>query len=122
MDPIRARKLLAAGRLGVGIAALAAPRLTARALGVAPEHRGPAVYVTRMFGAREIFMASPFLLLTPGIDEAELASRAVPVDGADALAAMMAGAKGFLPWRTALPSAAVAVAGCWLGAQAARRP
>ena len=50
-----------------------------------------APYLARLFGARELYMASPFLMPAPGLDEQELAGRAVPVDVADTVAALMPG-------------------------------
>ncbi len=120
MDPISARRTLAQCRLAVGIAALVAPRITARFFGVDPATNPAAPYLTRMFGAREIYMAAPFLMPAPGLDEAELSSRAVPVDAADAAASLVAGLRGYLPWRAAIPATAIAVVGTWLGSQAAQ--
>lgn len=118
MDPLVARRLLASARAAVGVAALVAPRLTARAMGVDPDSNPAAPYLTRMFGARELYLAAPFLMPAPGLDEQELAGRAVPVDTVDAVAAFAAGVRGYLPWRSALPGTAIAAFGAWLGTQA----
>lgn len=115
MDAITARRTLAQLRLAVGTAALVAPRFTAKVLGVDAGVNEAAPYLLRMFGAREVYMASPFLMPAPGLDEAELASRAVPVDVADALASLAAGLRGYLPWRAALPATLAGTAGAWLG-------
>ena len=119
MDAITARRTLAQGRLAFGIATLVAPNVAARVLGIDAADRATP-YLLRLFGAREIYLASPFLMPAPGLDEAELASRAVPVDAADAVAAVAAGLRGHLPWRAAFPAAAMAVAGTWLGTVAAK--
>ena len=119
MDAITARRTLAQLRLAVGISALVAPRLSARVMGIDLADRSTP-YLLRLFGAREVYMASPFLMPAPGLDEAELASRAVPVDAADAVAALAAGVRGHLPWRAALPGALAAVTGAWLGSVAAK--
>lgn len=120
MDPIVARRTLAQARLAVGIGALVAPRIAARFMGIDPSANPATPYLTRMFGAREVYMAVPFLMPVPGLDESELASRAVPVDATDAVASLLAGVRGYLPWRAALPATAVAIAGTWLGSVAAR--
>jgi uncharacterized membrane protein YfcA len=119
MDALTARRTLAQLRLGVGIATLVAPHLSARVMGIDAGDRATP-YLLRLFGAREVYMASPFLMPAPGLNEAELASRAVPVDAVDAVAALAAGLRGHLPWRAALPGAAAAVTGAWLGSVAAR--
>lgn len=118
MDPLLARRILASARAAVGVASLVAPRLVGRATGVDPDGNPAAPYVLRMFGARELYMAAPFLMPAPGLDEQELASRAVPIDVIDAFAAFAAGLKGYLPWRSALPGTAIAAFGAWLGTQA----
>lgn len=115
MDPISARRSLAGLRAGLGVAALLAPRLTGKAFGVDAAANPAAVYLMRLFGARELFLAAPFLMPAPGLDEQELASRAIPVDSADVFAALAAGLKGGLPWRAALPAAATAGAAVYLG-------
>jgi len=120
MDPIVARRTLAQARLVVGVGALLAPRVAARAMGIDPDANRAMPYITRMFGAREVFMAMPFLMPVPSLDEAELAARGVPVDATDALASLAAGLRGYLPWRAALPATAMAIAGTWLGSVAAR--
>ncbi len=120
MDPLTARKTIAGIRAGLGIAALLAPRVTGKVFGIDADANPAAPYLARLFGARELFMAAPFLMPAPGLDEQELAQRAVPVDAADAVAALAAGLKGYLPWRAALPAGAIAGFAAWLGTQAAQ--
>lgn len=120
MDPLAARRTLAQVRLAIGVGALVAPRLTGRLFGIDARDNPAAPYLARLFGARELFMAAPFLMPAPTIDEAELASRAVPVDAADAVASLVGGLKGYLPWRAAVPATAAGILGTWLGSQAAR--
>ncbi len=120
MDPISARRTLAQVRLAIGIGALVAPRLTGKLFGIDADANPAAPYLARLFGAREIYMATPFLMPAPGLDEAELSSRAVPVDAADATASLVAGLRGYLPWRAAVPATAAGLLGTWLGSQAAR--
>ena len=121
MDPHSARTTLAGLRAAVGVLALAAPRFTGRRLGIDVDTNPAAPYLLRLFGARELYLASPFLFADPGLDEAELAARAVPVDAADALAALAAGLRGSVPWRTALPAALIAGAAVWMGNEGATR-
>ncbi len=120
MDPLAARRSLAQVRLAIGIGALVAPRVTGRLFGIDVAANPAAPYLARLFGARELFMAAPFLMPAPGLDEAELASRAVPVDAADAMASLVGGLRGYLPWRAAVPATAAGLLGTWLGSQAAK--
>ena len=120
MDPYTARTTLAGIRAGIGLGALVAPRLTGKLFGIDVAENPAAPYLARLFGARELYMASPFLMPAPGIDEQELAARAVPVDAADALASLVAGLRGYLPWRAALPTAAAGMVGVYLGSLAAQ--
>ncbi len=120
MDPFSARRTLAGIRAGLGIGALVAPRLTGRLFGIDVDANPAAPYLARLFGARELYMASPFLMPAPGLDEQELAARAVPVDAADTVAALAAGLKGYLPWRAALMAGGTAAAATYLGSVASR--
>lgn len=120
MDPLSARKTLAGLRAAVGVGALLAPNVTGKLFGIDVKASPAAVYFARLFGARELFMASAFLMPAPGLDEQELASRGIPVDAVDAVAALAAGAKGYLPWRAAIPAAATAAFATWLGTEAAK--
>ncbi|WP_436795056.1 hypothetical protein [Actinospongicola halichondriae] len=121
MDPLTARKTLAGIRAALGVGALLAPRLTGKLFGIDADESPAAPYLARLFGARELYMASPFLMPAPGLDEQELAARAVPVDAADTVAAFAAGLKGYLPWRAAIPAAATAAVATWLGTAAAKQ-
>lgn len=120
MDALTARRTLAQVRLAIGIGALVAPRVTGKLFGIDADANPASPYLARLFGAREIYMATPFLMPAPGLDEAELASRAVPVDAVDAAASLVAGLRGYLPWRAALPATAAGILGTWLGSQAAQ--
>lgn len=120
MNVMTARRTLATARAALGVAAIVAPRVTGRAFGIDMTTHAAAPYVLRLFGARELYMASPFLLPGPGLDEGELAARAVPVDVTDAVAAVAAGARGYLPWPAATMAAATAAVGAWLGTVASR--
>lgn len=121
MDPLSARRAIAGIRAGIGVGTLLAPRLTGKLFGIDAVENPAAPYLARLFGARELYLASPFLMPAPGLDEQELAARAVPVDAADTAAAFAAGLKGYLPWRAALPAAAVAGFATYLGTIAAKQ-
>jgi uncharacterized membrane protein YfcA len=45
----------------------------------------------------------------------------VAVDAVDAAASLLAGLRGYVPWRAALPAALAGVTGTWLGTVAARK-
>ena len=122
MDPFSARRTLAGVRAALGVGALLAPRVTGKLFGIDVDANPAAPYLARLFGARELFMASPFLMPAPGLDERELASRAVPVDAADTVAALAAGLKGYLPWRAVIPAAATAAFATYLGSVGSQRP
>lgn len=117
-DPIVARRLLAFGRATIGVGAIVAPRLMSTVFGVDPAENPAAPFLMRVFGARELYMASPFLMTSPDLDEGELAARAAPVDAADAVAALAAGLRGYLPWRAAFPAATIGAGAAWLGTKA----
>ncbi|MFD4183996.1 hypothetical protein ACFWPB_23330, partial [Rhodococcus sp. NPDC058514] len=59
-DPLR---LLAAGRLALAVAALAAPQRFARLVGVAPSPE--LTYLTRIYGARALAMGLAYLTSEP---------------------------------------------------------
>jgi hypothetical protein len=120
MDPFTARRTLAGIRAAVGLGALIAPRVTGRLFGIDVDANPAAPYLSRLFGARELYMASPFLMPAPGLDEQELAARAVPVDGADTVAAVLAGLRGHLPLRAAVLAAGTAAYATYLGTLAAK--
>ncbi|MDZ7675652.1 MAG: hypothetical protein U5K30_11360 [Acidimicrobiales bacterium] len=122
MDPLSARRTLALIRTALGVGTLLAPRVTGKVFGIDVDANPAAPYLARLFGARELYMASPFLMPAPGLDEQELAARAVPVDAADTVAALAAGLKGYLPWRAVVPAAGAAAFATYLGTRAAARP
>jgi hypothetical protein len=84
-----ARILLAYIRLFNGFAALFAPGMLARRLGVDPEFNPAIVYVFRMFGIRTVLIGAELLLQT-GERRAEATRRAVLIHASDTLAAFLA--------------------------------
>jgi Animal haem peroxidase len=96
----RARYALAAIRLFNGGAALFTPEKLARRLGTDPEAGGAVIYALRMFGVRTIVIGAELLFLRD--KELERALRnGVLIHASDTVAAAAAGAKGYLPPRTA---------------------
>jgi hypothetical protein len=86
----RARKTLAIIRFVNGVAALFAPRLVAKVLGVDPDKNPAVLYVLRMFGVRTAIIGAE-LWLAEG-EELEKASRtAVVIHASDTAAAVIAG-------------------------------
>jgi hypothetical protein len=80
MGSLPARRLLGLLRMGVGVGALATPRLAAKAFGVDPERASP--WVTRLFGSRELLLA--LYLLTARPDQVQHAATfGAAVDGMD---------------------------------------
>jgi hypothetical protein len=96
----RARYALAAIRLLNGGMALFTPEQLARRLGADPDRNGAIIYVLRMFGIRTILIGADLILLRD--KELERALRRAPlIHASDTFAAAAAGAKGYLPPRTA---------------------
>jgi len=99
-----ARITLSAIRLFNGIAALFAPAVLLRRLGVDPETNRAAFYALRMFGVRTVLIGAQLLLRNEGLRAHSL--RVAPlVHVLDAAAAMIAGAQGHLPRRAATMAA-----------------
>ena len=118
ITPGDARNAIAGIRIAIGAGALLAPRTTGELFGVDVAANEAAVYPLRLFGARELFMAAPFVL--GGSDELTTYAiqAGIAVDAADAVAAAAAGATGSLPKRSAVMAGAVALAAVGLGVYA----
>jgi hypothetical protein len=98
MRSSRARTVLGVIRLINGAAALAAPERVASRLGAPPN--GPTTYALRLFGVRTVVIGADLLRR----DERELEHTlraAVLIHASDTIAAVVAGARGQLPRRTA---------------------
>ena len=95
-----ARYTLAAIRLFNGGAALFAPEKLARRLGADPQANGAVIYVLRMFGIRTVVIGTELLVLRGQALDRSL-RKGVLIHASDAVAAAAAGAKGYLPPRTA---------------------
>src|SRR5438270_8354833 len=95
-----ARIALAGIRLFNGIAALSAPGVLARRLGVDPDANPAALYVLRLFGVRTVLIGAQLLLRNDRLRTNAL--RVTPViHAADAAAAVVAGVQRQLPPRAA---------------------
>jgi Animal haem peroxidase len=95
-----ARYALAAIRLFNGGAALFTPEKLARRLGADPQVNGAVIYALRMFGVRTIMIGAELLVLRGEALDRSL-RRGVLIHASDTVAAAAAGAKGYLPPRTA---------------------
>jgi hypothetical protein len=95
-----ARYALAAIRLFNGGAALFTPEKLARRLGADPQANGAVIYALRMFGVRTIMIGAELLVLRGEALDRSL-RKGVLIHASDTVAAAAAGAKGYLPPRTA---------------------
>ncbi len=99
--PDYARIALAGIRLFNGAAALFAPAVLARQLGIDPTAHPAVIYVFRLFGIRTILIAADFLLPNPEV-RAHALRVGVIIHASDATAAALAGIQGQLPRRAAI--------------------
>ena len=111
LEPVAARKALAAVRLFNGAAALLVPGLMLRRLGT-PAGERSGVYPFRLFGIRTVVIGSDLLLLRD--DELQRATQlAVLIHACDTLSAATAGLRGDLPRKPAV--AATMLSACNTG-------
>ncbi|HEY2301781.1 MAG TPA: hypothetical protein VGH66_07800 [Acidimicrobiales bacterium] len=96
----RARTTLAAIRLVNGVAALFAPRLVARILGVDPAKSPAVLYVLRMFGVRTAVIGLE-LLVSEGEHLEDALRVGIAIHASDTIAAIIAGFRHQLPARHA---------------------
>ena len=115
ITPAQARTALVTVRTGLGVSSLLAPRLTGKLFGIDAAENPAAVYLARLFGARELFMAAPFFLEDAEELQAFALRAGVAVDGADVVAATAACARGGLGVRAATLAALTAAATVALG-------
>jgi hypothetical protein len=126
VEEIRPRAHLALGatRLFNGTAALLAPTMTARRLGVDPDANPAPVYPLRMFGVRTVVLGAELLV---GDEETRARSllTGIPIHASDTAAAAIAGFRRQLPATTAAQLVAVSALNTSLaviGSLPARRP
>jgi hypothetical protein len=96
-----ARYALAAIRLVNGGVALFTPELLAKRLGADPAVNGGVIYALRLFGVRTIVIGAELLVLRDEALDRSL-RKGVVIHASDTVAAAAAGAKGYLPPRTAV--------------------
>ena len=97
---VTARYALAAIRLVNGGAALFTPEQLAKRLGADPKANGAVVYALRMFGVRTVVIGTELLVLRGEALDRSL-RKGILIHASDTVAAAAAGAKGYLPPRTA---------------------
>lgn len=115
ITPAQARTTLVGLRTGLGVGALLAPRLTGKLFGISVDENPAAVYLARLFGARELFMAAPFYMEDAEELQAFALQAGVAVDGADVVAATAACVRRNLPVRAATMAGLAAAAAVALG-------
>ena len=120
MDQRQIVRLIAVGRVALGVTALVAPRrLGALAFG-APRAAGALVMATRMLGARDLVLGLGALrALDQDIDAPTWARAGAAADAADAAAALLS--LGRIPARHAVPTVAVAAGSAIASFRAAPR-
>lgn len=107
---------LSVGRILIGAAALLAPGLFNRALGLDPGQTQLA-YMNRMFGSREIALGAATLAAPAALKEPVVAA-GIAIDVADAAAGALAGASGAVSKGRGFLLAAPALAAVAVGAVA----
>lgn len=115
ITPAQARNTLVGIRAGIGIGGLLAPKLTGKLFGIDVTANPAAIYMARLFAARELFMAAPFFMEDAEELQAYALEAGVIVDGVDVVSALAAGATKALPKRAAFMAAATAAAAVGLG-------
>jgi hypothetical protein len=114
-----ARVALGGVRLANGTAALLAPEVFAKRVGVDPEQNKPALYVMRLFGVRTMLLGLDLLRRNGPVRER--AVRVAPlVHMSDTAAAALAGATGQLPRKAAIVATAISGANVVLALVARR--
>jgi len=96
-----ARILLACIRLLNGVAAVVAPGLLARQIGIDPDKNPGIRYVFRMFGIRTVLIGID-LLVQQGDRRAESLRQAILIHASDTLAAFLASLSSNFPQRSKL--------------------
>jgi hypothetical protein len=115
----RARKALATIRIVNGAAALFAPRLVAKILGVDPDTSPAVLYVLRMFGVRTLVIGME-LLASEGEQLEDALRVGVAIHASDTVAAVIAGFRHQLPARHAATTTLISSINTGLAIVAAR--
>jgi hypothetical protein len=113
----KAVNAIAAGRVGIGVAAWAAPNLTGRLFGMDPDGNPQSSYLGRLFGARDVALGAG-VLRSPRKQKDTWVAAGMACDVADVAAGALAGLRGTLPPAAAAmvtgTAAFFAVASAWL--------
>lgn len=112
---------LVRGRMTFGIAAWLAPRPVGRVLGLDIAGNPQAPYLARVLAVRDLVLALG-ARGTDGEAQRQWLLAGLACDGADTIAAIAAGRRGYLPKRTSRYLAAFALSGVALGAAVLRSP
>jgi hypothetical protein len=119
VDKERAVGLLAGLRLLVGVASWATPRLAGSLFGLDAEANPQSPYLARLFGARDIALAWG-AIGTEGEARKQWLIAGLACDGADMLAGVAGGRRGYLPKLTSVLVTGTAASAVALGAAALR--
>jgi hypothetical protein len=111
---------LAAARVVIGGAALAAPDLGSKLFRLDPEANPQLPYMTRLFGSREVVLGAA-TLLAGGKTRRNLVLAGIAVDAADAAAAYLAGESRAVDRGTTVALTVPAVAAVLAGVAGLRR-
>jgi hypothetical protein len=113
MDPVTG---LAVGRIVVGTIAFLSPSLAARMFMLDPKANPQLSYMGRMFASREVALGA-LTLTSTGEARRRLVQVGMAVDGADALTALAAAARGKVSKKAGLIVTAAAIGAVAAGAQ-----
>ena len=111
---LQAKLTLMGLRSAIGVLGWIFPTLSARLFGIDPAKNPAAPYLGRLFAARELALVAPLLGEDPDVQRRSL-QVGMAVDSADAVASVLAGARGTLPKRAAAMTGLTAVAAALLG-------
>lgn len=92
----KAVNAIAAGRVGIGVAAWLVPNLTGRLFGMDPEGNPQSSYLGRLFGARDVALGAG-VLRSPRKHKDNWVAAGMACDVADVAAGALAGMRGTLP-------------------------
>ena len=95
-DREKAVTAIAAGRVGIGVAAYLAPNLSGRLFGLDPDGNPQASYLGRLFGARDVALGAG-ALRSPRKQKDAWVAAGMACDVADVAAGALAGMRGTLP-------------------------
>ena len=116
-DKEKAVTVIAASRVGIGVAAWLAPNLSGRLFGLDPEGNPQASYLGRLFGARDVALGTG-AIRSPRKQRDAWVAAGMACDVADVAAGALAGVRGTLPPTSAAmvtaTAAFFAVTSAWL--------